>query len=331
MAMIGMNTNQLYSTEVARAINRVSFELQVGDRSAFNRPKIVTLFINPTDMQISWASKNVAQETMTSNYVEEWGLGLGAFTVSGVTGFDARLIPELGKVMDGYSAYMEIENLCLTYLKTARDNRKANLNPQLIELRLHIWEDDKHFIIDLEGGESFQQLRSQDRPLLYGYRISGKILGEVGKDLNLTAQEKGQIIAFQRLNNAMQGLGEADLEIGEWLAAQDPLVSPIYQGVVSARNAIAGFQSSLSSLINGATVIGDVALEASFLTNALGGLLFGAVFAVDETTLAVFRPMRRALCATQNAVKFGSDLQSVQARVNEVTQMYADTVQGAGC
>lgn len=336
MPFTGRKTAQLYSTEIARAVNRVSFELlKNGIQQRF-----LTLIVNPDDYTVSWSSKNTAQETVSDNYVEEWGRGLGTLTMSGITGYRARSIPGLAKAYDGYTMFRDLKDLFVDYLQTAADNRRADLPVVKISLRVHLWEDDEHYEITLDGPEAFQKIRNNQRPLIYGYKLSAKILGDI-KKTDLRASDRADVIAYQRAQNALVALSESSADLDKWIAINN-VATPLgfaYQQIQGFAASAAGFMANVSSWLNtyqqaraAVTSTIDLGTDAAEIIREGMGILGATLLeAPMEDAIEITRPIRRIVCASQNIKGLDFTQSKVYGKAADVAEAYRTAGDTASC
>jgi hypothetical protein len=340
-AVVRQGQVQLFSTEIARSVNRVTLEKIKGSEP----PEVLTLLVNPSDITVSEASKNTPVETVTGGYVEEWGRGLGTISIQGITGFRKRVIPEAGIEMDGYTAFKRLRKFCQDYLDTVQNNRRPEVTPTPIELRIHFWEDDEHYIIVLEGPDAFKKMRSEARPLLYAYQISMRVIMEVKKFNDQALRQ--QASAYQRAQQALQAMRDSEIDIQRWLAIYDEksAIGVVYKTIVDFHKEYTSVIGQAQTFLRQGTAfqspIGNVPLNiytldlaadvATLANEARSFVVSQADGLVDDLVIGIARPMRRAACALQNLANVGTLQAQATGKVNEVVAVYSDLGSAQGC
>lgn len=288
-----------------------------------------TLFVNPDEYTIALASKNTAVETLSDNYIEEWGEGLGSLSLSGGTGFAARMVSSSGGRRDGYTEYLALRDFIKRYLKLTKSNRNpASGDPRFVELRVHFWEDDEHFVITLEGPEAFKKRRSKSEPLLYGYSIQAKIVGEIRKE-EISLEARGQVLAYQRMASAIKTLGEVGDSLTAWAASVTP-GNPLYfaKQAIDAFNSDAARVGEHASSMMGAirkaqAGLGLVDMAAALAADGVQLLQDTLIDQPAEFAIELTRPIRRGVCAAQNIANLDIVKGQVHSRVEDVKRAYS--------
>lgn len=333
---------QLLETELARAVNRVTLELRIGEFPNLERD-LHTLLVNPTDISEALSSKNQTMETLGGNYTEQWGQGAGSLTLQGITGFRKRLLPqgfkdhETGKtqhLLDGYQEYKRIRKFVEKYLAATTANRDPSNQPVTVELRAHFWEDDEHLVVSIEGPEAFKKLRSDSRPLLYGYAIGMKVVGKVNDGLDVEAAQEAA--GYQRAQAALQALSDANLEISRWLSVHGigfpGVLKSMYDFAVTFYDTALSVQAQAAGFIQTGTVMVDLAADVFSLADMGRALIMDGVagLIIDEAAMGLLRPVRRVVCAARNfATSITEADQRARSAASDVTNQFSTA--GGGC
>jgi hypothetical protein len=264
-------------------------------------------------------------------------MGARVLTMSGITGYRARVIPEIGKVVDGYTAFRQMRDLLRTYLDQARKNRTPGLEPEINELRVHLWEDNEHYVIALTGPEGFKKIRSAQQPLLYAYSLTATILEDISPR-DLTAAEKSQAVAYQRAANALSALTDSQADLNTWAALNTggPLAGAA-TAVAAFGAQVGSFASSLATTVFSNPVAGAVQTAQSAVAGAINIADAAAIIAKEgigilgdtlidvpaDLAIQATRGARRAVCAAQNLTKLDGIGDRAFQRVSDVQAAYA--------
>lgn len=318
--MAPMGVNQLLKTEIKRALNRVTLELRIGVAHRVITPLLSadlnnsaegrflhTLLVNPSDISQSWPSKNQTVETIGGHYTEEWGAGAGTISMQGITGWHLRVIPENGTAMDGYQEFQNLKAFILRYFEQTARNRRPDLgDPVPVEMRLHLWEDDEHYHVVLEGPDAFRKLRNNSQPLLYAYSLTFKVVAPVFHDL--TPRDVEAVVGYQLAQAALSAMDEASAEMGRWLAVNGVgtlgFMKGFYDGAQLVYDQLLAAKTAIRRGLNVGTQITGVLADAVALSADLANMIYSDILfgTIQGAMLGFIRPARRALCATRNLV-----------------------------
>jgi hypothetical protein len=155
---------QLATSAQARQFYRQTFEVKTNGVTKYRH----TLLINPSDISIEEPNRATVTQTLGGAYLSLFGQGLHNVTISGTTGYNARMNTE-GVITDGYE---EIKNLRKQFYR----NFITTYDPYA-ECLWYDWENEEYYkIMPL----SFRVQRSASEPNLYRYEIQFTTLQELG-------------------------------------------------------------------------------------------------------------------------------------------------------
>jgi hypothetical protein len=153
---------QSAQSEAARAIRHISIELR--KNGAF--VSFYTFILNPEDLTQSEKPRAPVTQTLTSAYVNKFGLGLPEISFSGTTGFNVKTLPGGGQV-DGYERFHTLRRE--VFRKFFSDGPLGDDHWQMF---LYQWEDAEFWEV---FPTQFDLQRNVSKPLLYRYTI--RLLG----------------------------------------------------------------------------------------------------------------------------------------------------------
>lgn len=146
---------QLSASERNRRFYRYTFELRNNGKSVYTH----TLLLNPSDMSFDEPPRINAVQTLGGAYITNFGRGLAQVTISGVTGFNARM-NTAGVVMDGYTEWKALRDQVYRYY--------VNTMSSQVEMYWYNWEDDEYYkVVPL----SFRLMRNKAEAKLYRYEL----------------------------------------------------------------------------------------------------------------------------------------------------------------
>lgn len=128
-----------------------------------------TMLVNPQDMSVSEPARVSVQQTLGGAYIANFGQGIHNVTISGTTGYNARINAE-GRKTDGYSELQDIRR------KLYRDFIRTKSSQ--LEMFWYNWEDQEYYKI---YPTNFRVMRNHAEPTLYRYEMSFTTLANVGR------------------------------------------------------------------------------------------------------------------------------------------------------
>jgi hypothetical protein len=193
---------EMPSSALNRAFYRQTFEIKNNRVSKYRH----TLLINPEDMSVEEPHRATVTQTLGGAYLALFGQGLQTVTISGKTGFHARIGSD-GTLTDGYTEIKRLRNYIY---------REIIMNPSdKIEMFWYNWEDDEYYqIMPL----SLRIQRSTSLGKLYRYELQFICIKILGGDLSAPlGGSSGGIggIAKPSADNLLTGVRA--LEIGQAL------------------------------------------------------------------------------------------------------------------
>lgn len=188
---------QLLSSRIKRRFNRHTFEIKNNGRTVYRH----TLLVNPEDLSIDEPHRANVTQTQGGAYLALFGQGLHSVTISGKTGFHARMNAE-GYLTDGYE---EIKNLRRHVFR-----HFINATDEQYEMFWYNWEDEEYYkVIPL----NMRIQRSRSEPVLYRYELPLICLEEVGAgkkpDPNNLLSTVDALAYAKHLSYVSSGLSEA--------------------------------------------------------------------------------------------------------------------------
>lgn len=188
---------QLATSAAKRRLYRQTFEIKVGGVSKYKH----TLLLNPSDISVEEPNRASVTQTLGGAYVSIFGQGLHNITLSGTTGYNARMSPD-GTMTDGYQEFQALRKLIYR-------NFITNFEPQA-ELFWYDWENEEYYKV---MPMSFRLQRSVQEPNLYRYEIQMTTLQQLGAQTkpdsnNLLSAVKAFVKAIE-LGNYSSAISEA--------------------------------------------------------------------------------------------------------------------------
>lgn len=150
--------------------SRVAFKLLDANGNITNEFKF---FINPQNIQDSYTSRNVFQQSYTTQLMQGYGAGPHTIVISGTTGVNQRLSAVGGSVGQddntGFAKLTAMKNIILAQLNNAHDaSTDGSLGTTLI---FNNYTSNESWVVELDSN-AFQITQSSDDPNSYYYNIS---------------------------------------------------------------------------------------------------------------------------------------------------------------
>jgi hypothetical protein len=193
---------QMPSSALNRAFYRQTFEIKDKGVSKIRH----TMLINPEDMSVEEPNRATVTQTLGGAYLALFGQGLQTVTISGKTGFHARIGSD-GTLTDGYTELIRLRNIVRGFFRNPSDQ---------LEMFWYNWEDDEYYkIVPL----SMRVQRSVSLGPMYRYEIQFICLNYVGVTskpnpdnlvTGVLALQLGQLLV-----GAVSDLGEASATMEE--------------------------------------------------------------------------------------------------------------------
>lgn len=157
------------TTDFQKLLYHQTFELRTNGQVAYRH----TLLVNPEDMSQSEPARVNVMQTLGGAYVDDFGAGLRQVTISGITGFKARVNKE-GSYVDGYEEFTNFRRkIYRNFIET---------NSPGMELYWYNWEDGEFYQVQ---PMSFRLQRNARQPLLYRYEFQFTCIRKRGAPFTL--------------------------------------------------------------------------------------------------------------------------------------------------